>query len=152
MIATGNRGLEAVYSGCWTKPKSASTRQGNGSADWHAKPGRRQPRGTHDRGSCGEPVGTVVLGPGPSAAELWKWRRCAPWKSRTIREIPTFPQLRRRSSSGGTMKKTKKNSGQWKSGNPQPGFPLSHRPDRLRRKEKSTELQIDHTGPQSSKL
>src|SRR6478609_3684021 len=33
--------------------------------------------------------------------------------------------------------KTKKNCGPWKSGNPKPGFPLSHRPECLRRKEKT---------------
>jgi hypothetical protein len=27
--------------------------------------------------------------------------------------------------------------GRWKSGNPKPGFPLSHRPDSLRRKDKT---------------
>jgi hypothetical protein len=32
--------------------------------------------------------------------------------------------------------KTKKNCGPWKSGNPKTGFPLFHRPECLRRKEK----------------
>ena len=35
---------------------------------------------------------------------------------------------------------TKKNCGPWKSGNPKPGFPLSHRPECLRRKEKNGRL------------
>jgi hypothetical protein len=36
--------------------------------------------------------------------------------------------------------KTKKNCGSWKSGNPKPGFPLFHRPECLRRKEKNGRL------------
>jgi len=36
--------------------------------------------------------------------------------------------------------KTKKNCGPWKGGNPKPGFPLFHRPECLRRKEKKSRL------------
>jgi hypothetical protein len=36
--------------------------------------------------------------------------------------------------------KTKKNCGRWKSGNPKSGFPLFHRPECLRRKEKNSRL------------
>src|SRR5438105_3261003 len=59
----------------------------------------------------------------------------APWKFRKRREIPTFPQPpavvggRRENRGRG------KNCGPWENGNPKPGFPLSHRPDSLRRKE-----------------
>jgi hypothetical protein len=36
-----------------------------------------------------------------------------------------------------TKANRKKNCGPWESGNPKPGFPLSHSPDSLRRKENS---------------
>src|SRR5438128_5494169 len=59
-----------------------------------------------------------------------------PWKSRQRREIPTFPPRRLRLLAiGGSQNKTGTERGPWKSGNPKAGFPLSHRPDSLRRKE-----------------
>ena len=61
--------------------------------------------------------------PAVEMAERWKaWKSkgrisplpTVPWNSRKLREIPTFPQLRRE-------------AGGWKSGKPKAGFPLSHR-------------------------
>src|SRR5216684_326530 len=46
--------------------------------------------------------------------------------------IPTAP-----ATIGETKANRKKNGGLWESGNPKPGFPLSHSPDSLRRKENS---------------
>ena len=83
-------------------------------------------------------------------AERWKpWKTkkrfptvsIAPWKSRKQREISTFPQLRRRCACCFPKKLQNKNTfvcGRWKSGNPTAGFPLSHRPDSLRRKVKTS--------------
>src|SRR5262249_15662756 len=79
--------------------------------------------------------------------ELWEMGKAnsrlspfptAPWKSRQHREIPTFPQLRRRSCPHLTTKPNEIGIvGPWKSGNPTAGFPLSHRPDSLRQQGKT---------------
>src|ERR1035438_4319737 len=78
-------------------------------------------------------------------AERWKARKAktglptlptAPWKSRRKREIPTFPQFRRRLIySVQEAKNQNINWRPWKSGNPKSGFPLYHRLKSLRRKE-----------------
>src|ERR1035441_4156854 len=70
-------------------------------------------------------------------AERWKARKAktglptlptAPWKSRRKREIPTFPQFRRRLIySVQEAKNQNINWRPWKSGNPKSGFPLYHR-------------------------
>jgi hypothetical protein len=62
----------------------------------------------------------------------------APWKSRPNRHshIPTAPATRAYIDK--TKANRKKNCGPWENGNPKPGFPLSHSPDRLRRKEKTS--------------
>jgi hypothetical protein len=54
-------------------------------------------------------------------------------------DVPVFQAQRRKKNPIANLKrntKTKKKCGPWKSGNPNPGFPLFHRPDSLRRKEK----------------
>jgi hypothetical protein len=57
-------------------------------------------------------------------------------------KIPTFPQLRRfiHVSYRTASKKRIGQCGPWKSGNPKPGFPLSHRPDSLRQQGGKTIL------------
>jgi len=87
-------------------------------------------------------------------AEQWKaWKAknrlstlpTAPWKSRPNREIPTFPQLRQRGFilDDKESKPQERIDGLWKSGNPKPGFPLSHSPDSLRRKENRQERSVN---------
>src|ERR1700687_1617536 len=92
--------------------------------------------------------------------ELWKWRRVesgesknrlpplptTPWKSRRRREIPTFPQLRRRTPGWGKRKQELETVGPWETGNPKAGFPLSHRPDSLRQQGRN-HLQNKKPGP-----